>query len=193
MKAVAVSVMNFLGMQPCLKAINWEQHLKQGRYPFHKDCRICQEAAAKDRPHRRLRHPKAGILSMDIAGPLRREPDHEAQKRYVLVGAFTWIVPKGKKTDEKPPEVEEGAPAIDQEALEEEQVLIEGLPPPEPEQASPGLCDVHDEECRYQGQEGYEEEGNGGEHEDFEVEVYRMAIPIEDRSAEKVLDAVIQM
>lgn len=193
MKAVAVSVMNFLGMQPCLKAINWEQHLKQGHYPFHKDCRICQEAAAKDRPHRRLRHPKAGILSMDIAGPLRREPDHEAQKRYVLVGAFTWIVPKGKKTDEKPPEVEEGAPAIDQEALEEEQVLIEGLPPPEPEQASPGLCDVHDEECRYQGQEGYEEEGNGGEHEDFEVEVYRMAIPIEDRSAEKVLDAVIQM
>ena len=195
MKAVAISVMNLLGIKPRLKAINWEQHLKQGHYPFHKDRRICQEAAAKDRPHRRLRHPKAGILSMDLAGPLRREPDHEAQKRYILVGAFTWIVPRGKTTDEKPPEVEEGAPVIDQdEALEEEQVLIEGLPPPEPEQASPGHHDVHDEEHRDKGQEGYEEEGNGGEdHEDFEVEVYRLAIPIEDRTAEKVLDAVIQM
>ena len=201
MKAVATAVLVHLGGVPRLKAINWEHHLRNGHYPFHRDCRVCQEAAAKDRPHRRLRHPKAGILSMDIAGPLRKESDHEAKKKYMLVGAFTWIVPKGETTKEEHAEVPEEAPRIDQDEILADE---EGGRLPDPEENSPAdLVEApaevqHDDQGLPRGdgaeEEGRQEERDGGEdHKDFEIEVYRMAIPIEDRSAEKVLDAVIQM
>ena len=206
MRAIAVAIMSRAGKQIHLKAINWEQHLRSGHTPFHRDCRVCQEAAAKDRPHRRVRHPKAGVLSLDIAGPLRPELDHEGEKKYILVGAFTWIVPKGESTEEKTVEVPDDAPTIDPDEVFADE---EGGRLPDPEVNSPDeeVLQPGEELCDDQGrphgevangekdsQEGKDEEGNGGEgEEEFDIEVYRLAIPIESRSAEKVLDAVIQL
>ena len=51
MRAMATSILMRLGGKPRLRAINWDQHLRNGHYPFNRDCRVCQEAAAKDRPH----------------------------------------------------------------------------------------------------------------------------------------------
>ena len=204
MKAVATAVLVHLGGVPRLRAINWEQHLKGGHYPFHRDCRVCQEAAAKDRPHRRLRHPKAGVLSLDIAGPLRPEKDHEAKKKYILVGAFTWIVPRGEVAEEKLVEIPEGAPAIDADEILADE---EGGRLPDPEVNTPDQEELHPgeelhhdhelphgEDVEEKESQDEKKEGNGGEGDDeFDIEVYRLAIPIEDRSAEKVLDAVIRL
>ena len=193
MRAIAVAVLGRVGGQPRLKAFNWERHLQDGHSPFHRDCRVCQEAAAKDRPHRKIQHPKAGVLSLDIAGPLRPERDHEAKKRYILVGAFTWIAPKGEATEEKLEEIPDGAPVIDPDEIFADE---EGGRLPDPEVNSmAGRRSICDDSELPRGEDDLEKkEENGGEgDEKFDIEVYRLAIPIEDRSAEKVLDAVIQL
>ena len=199
MKAIALAVCRDVEKKIFQKAIKWEEHLRAGHAPFHRDCRVCQEAAAKDRPHRRLRHPKAGVLSLDIAGPLRPERDHEAKKKkYILVGAFTWIVPKGRAVEEKEMEVPEGAPIIDPDEIFADE---EGGRLPDPEVNSPDQEELHpgeglcDDAGLQHGEGGLErkEENEGGGDEEFDIEVYRLALPIEDRSAEKVLNAVIQM
>ena len=205
MKAIAIAVVKVIGRKPTLRALRWEEHIRAGHTPFHRDCRVCQEAAARDRPHRKLRHPKAGVLSLDIAGPLRPERDHEAKKKkkYILVGAFTWIAPKGKATEEKAVEVPDGAPTIDPDEIFADE---EGGRLPDPEVNTPDQESLHPgEELRDDSglphgegglekkdpQEEEKKEENGGEvDEEFDIEVYRLAIPIEDRSA---LDAVIQL
>ena len=85
MKAIALAVCKEIKVKLSQRAIKWEEHLRAGHVPFHRDCRICQEAAARDRPHRRLKHPRAGVLSLDLAGPLRKEKDHVGPKKYILV------------------------------------------------------------------------------------------------------------
>ena len=73
--------------------------------------RICQESAAKDRPHRRVAHPLAGCLSIDITGPLCRSQDQQGEKRYMLIGAFTWVKQKKEGSDETTEDVAgEGLP-----------------------------------------------------------------------------------
>ncbi len=148
--------------------------------------------------------PKGRRLELDIAGPLRPERDHEAKKKkYILVGAFTWTVPKGRATEEKAVEIPEGAPMIDPDEIFADE---EGGRLPDPEVDTPDQEDLHPEEelCDDSGlqhgekefQEKDKKEEDGGDEEgdgDFDIEVYRLAIPIEDRSAEKVLNAVIQL
>ena len=91
------------------RKVSWQEHLALGHTPFGRDCRVCQEAAAKDRPHRRVRHPLAGCLSVDITGPLRRSQDQYGEKKYMLIGAFTWV--RSKK---------DALPVDDQEKEDEE-------------------------------------------------------------------------
>ena len=115
-----------------LKAMTWEEHCAAGHVPFRRDCRVCQEASTKARPHRKILHPLNGTLSVDVAGPLRRAPDvagplrgaeHKgAQMRYILVAAFTWLKPKGGTTD-PPDEVEKGGEDRDGELPEIEDEL----------------------------------------------------------------------
>ena len=191
MKAIAIAVVKVIGRKPTLRALRWEEHA--GHTPFHRDCRVCQEAAARDRPHRKLRHPKAGALSLDIAGPLRPERDHEAKKKkkYILVGAFTWIVPKGKATEEKAVEVPDDAPTIDPDEIfaDEEGGRLPGpeVNTPDQENLHPGE-ELRDDSGLPHGEGGLEKkdpqeeekkEEDGGEvDEEFDIEVYRLAIPI---------------
>ena len=68
--AEAVHIQIFGGdSQAQLRALSWDEHCQAGHFPFRRDCRICQEASAKSRPHRRVPHPLAGTLSLDTAGP----------------------------------------------------------------------------------------------------------------------------
>ena len=66
---------------------------------FRRDCRVCQEAAAKSRPHRRIPHPLAATLSVDTAGPFRLAKEGKVVKKFILVGAFTWLQPEGGEPD----------------------------------------------------------------------------------------------
>ena len=78
-----------------LKALTWAQHCEAGHVPFRRDCRVCQEASAKGKQHRRIKHPLCGVLSLDTAGPfpvahengVAREPGEDM--KFLLVGAFT--------------------------------------------------------------------------------------------------------
>ena len=62
-----------------LKPFTWSQHVQAGHVPFRRDCRLCQEASAKSRPHKKVKHPHAGALSIDVAGPFT--PGHEGARR----------------------------------------------------------------------------------------------------------------
>ena len=101
--AEAIQVTDF--HQPVkIRQLSWSEHVAAGHTPFRRDCRVCQEAAARDCVHRRSKPPaKVGVLSLDTAGPFRRAPDlHKRTARYLLVGAFTWF--KTKNDEEKPEE-----------------------------------------------------------------------------------------
>jgi hypothetical protein len=69
-----------------VKIRSWRTHVRQNHYPFRKDCQICQEAAARGRPHLREKlPPKAAVLSLDLAGPMLVADDVGKKKaKYVL-------------------------------------------------------------------------------------------------------------
>ena len=54
MRAIAVRLQSkvFKG-KVILRKLSWAEHIAAGHTPFRKDCRICQEASARDMPHRR--------------------------------------------------------------------------------------------------------------------------------------------
>ena len=95
-----------------LKALSWSQHVQAGHIPFRRDCRVCQEASAKSHPHRKVAHPHASTLSIDVAGPYIKANAGAHVKKYMLVGAFTWLKPDD-------PLVEAQAEDEDRLALEE--------------------------------------------------------------------------
>ena len=107
-----------------LRALSWNQHVEAGHVPFRRDCRICQEAAAKGRPHRKVQHPLCGTLSVDTTGPFKVGIDYDVKTKfrmkYMLVGAFTWLKPEGGSTDpedEVTKDAVEGLPVLDDEAV----------------------------------------------------------------------------
>ena len=116
------------------KAMTWAEHCAAGHVPFRRDCRVCQEASAKGRPHRKVAYPLNGTLSVDVAGPLKKAKEMfwaegGGYMRYILVGAFTWLKPKGGESD--PPEVHEGdhgedLPELADDEAEEDPVPGEG-------------------------------------------------------------------
>ena len=82
-----------------------------GHTPARRDFLICQQNQQSS-PHRKVKRPLAGVLSLDTAGPLipaYNQGGHMAH--YFLVGTFTWAVPKGRKSEEPPEE-----PHVDEEA-----------------------------------------------------------------------------
>ena len=176
MRAVAMAVCKELAKKISQKALKWDEHLRAGHVPFHRDCRVCQESAAKDRPHRKLKHPKAGVLSLDLAGPLHKHSDHEGPKRYILVGAYTWIAEKGKAKEGFTDAVENEAPEIEDD---KEDVEHEVIAEAEKEDEAP--------------KEEIQPQAEGEQQDDFEIEIFRLAIPVQDRSAEKVFEAVVQL
>ena len=91
---------------PTLKPLSWEEHIQHGHVPFRRDCLICQQSLQQQAPHRRVRHPLGGVLSVDTAGPFIRANDVGGiRTAYILVGVLTWVVPKTSPLKED--EVEE--------------------------------------------------------------------------------------
>ena len=94
--------------QARLRALNpdWEKHFHQDHLPFRRDCAVCVEAAAKQRPHYRQDHPSVFTMALDVAGPffVGVDSDETSKHRYLLVavyaipvlqqGKFVWHEPK---------------------------------------------------------------------------------------------------
>ena len=199
-----------------IKSLSWAEHVAHGHIPFRKDCLICQQASSKGKPHRRLgKNVKGGVLSIDTSGPFVSGEDVvPGRMRFLLVEAFTWVVPKGSplKEDEDAPEEEEGEelPEVEEKKEEAEEIEDEerkekpkrGRPrKPRPEddgvdgfeemakdlEAEGRKDDLHEEDEDPLPDE--EEEGGG----DYEVKVFRMLACLESKRAEGVLHAVADM
>ena len=140
---------------PKMKKLSWEEHIKLGHLPYRRDCRVCQEASARDRPHRRLRHPEGNVLSVDLTGPFRygRDTDDVEDKRYLLVATYTWpqvnveeaeALPEGHREEDDSGHLPEPVEEIPEEEEAEESLEVEEGASPEaeepiiPEREEPG-------------------------------------------------------
>ena len=209
---IAEAILRRKGVE--VKMRSWRTHVRQHHYPFRKDCQICQEAAARGRPHLREKlPPKAAVLSVDLAGPLVETEDVNRKKaKYVLVGTFTW--PTGGVGEDVEDKVEEEEEVKNGEAvLQLEDVKDQGEEEAEGEiraakRGEEGEESDHEDEGPEDGEGEEVEEGSvSGAHGDelgqpeeeveerkeAQVRVHRMAIPLPSKNADDILRGVADL
>ena len=121
----------------------WRRHTLNNHQPFRRDCALCLRNGGVGRQHRATPNPRAYVLSVDVAGPLRRKGRSADGKgfRYFLLGAYRF--PKQDL------EMEKGHPIPEGDVSEREE-----LPPlPPPVEKPP---DAHDDELEME--DGAEED-----------------------------------
>ena len=179
---------------PALKAISWEQHLAMNHTPYRRDCLVCQQTLQQAHPHRRVKHPTGGVLSLDTAGPLVKAQDVTGgSARYFLVGAVTWAVPPGivdlkdaAMEEEVPEEEIEEAPQIEEE--EEDQI----------DQREAKKNKKEAQSCKEPVEERQEPEPvpDPAEEEkgvDFVVKTFRLAYPMTSKRSTEVSKIALEM
>ena len=122
MMATAI-VEQVLHQEVPIKALSWQEHLAYNHLPYRRDCRVCQESLQQADLHRRVRNPMGGILSIDVAGPMKPAYDQGGgQARWILLGALSWRVPRGSTKMKQPTEeaLEADVPEIEEGRAEEE-------------------------------------------------------------------------
>ena len=169
------------------KAMTWAEHCAAGHVPFRRDCRVCQETSAKGRPHRKVAYPLNGTLSVDVAGPLKKAKEMfwaegGGYMQYILVGAFTWLKPKGGDSD--PPDVhagigEEELPELADDEAEEDPIPADGEGGEEPEGE------------RLDGDAPEEEKVE--ERQEPELNIFRFCIPLQGKTKDVVLRAINEL
>ena len=192
MRAIAGALQKeVMGLPIKLRALSWQEHVAAHHTPFRKDCKVCQEAAARDQPHRRQKlPPRAGVLSLDSTGPFKVAKDLQNKKaKYLMVAAFTWPSKDPKEDAEKRQEKEdeealivpEDAPQIEDE---EEEVCDRG------EEGSPEDAEEADrgERLEERGEEEHEEV-----REDPAIEVHRLLLPLQSRSKAEILRGIVDL
>lgn len=193
MRAVARAVVGIVEKKrPVVKVLSWEEHVAHGHIPFRKDCWLCQESSAKGKPHKRLgKHVRGGVLSVDTTGPLTPGEDVTGKGlRFLVVGAFTWVVPKGSslKEDRDVEGDEVDLPEIDGEEEYEEENQEKGDDRPKrgrPRKMRPSEEEPDDDEEVYRRwQEGEAQKKKAGENLLEEVPEEREAENREDPEEE---------
>ena len=192
------------GASVSLKALSWDEHLKHNHIPFRRDCKICQEAQQRQHPHRRCQHPLCGVLSLDTTGPFHLASDVEGKAKYILVGTLTWLVPQDSplKEPEDQPLPQEGSPELEallRECEEGESKEREGVTEP----TDHALGSVEDATWDMGKLEGdtlrEEQEQDQGEvveppplPEGFNVQVFRMALPMSSKHSSEVTQTAME-
>ncbi|CAE7275724.1 GIP, partial [Symbiodinium microadriaticum] len=85
---------------------DWKLHLQRDHLPYRRDCRVCVERSS-GRPHRRVRHPAAYVLSIDTAGPFRTKG--VGGYKYLMVACYRLPRLTGTKSETDSLEQEESA------------------------------------------------------------------------------------
>ena len=96
-----------------MTAKEWQLHVSRDHIPFRKDCRHCVQSAA-GRPHRRVAHKSAYVLSADVAGPFRVKgvSTETNQHRFTLVCAYQFPkLPGTSETQHEPLDEDTGGGA----------------------------------------------------------------------------------
>ena len=71
----------------------WKQHFLHDHLPARRDCAHCVRAQARSKPHKRVSHPEAYTLSVDLSGRLvpGRDQGNKTAK-YIMVAVYTFPV-----------------------------------------------------------------------------------------------------
>ena len=109
----------------------WKQHVMNDHVPYSRECTTCLQGSGRSRPHKKIPHPDAQTLSVDICGPFRPGHDRMVKAKYFMVGVFAIPVRKvegktmalplsleetlGVTVEDEEPEVEELKPALQEE------------------------------------------------------------------------------
>ena len=182
------------------KALSWDEHVQLGHVPFRRDCRVCQETRQKQNPHRKVGVPLCGVLSLDTAGPYREGHDLVMKSRYLMVGAFTWLVPSGTKgLEEEEKEVPEEAPQVeewrDNRRKDERDEEAERSPREGPHRGEKEEAERSPREGPHRGEiriDEDEEEKKEDKEEKMEVRVFRLAAPLATKRTEETLRTAIE-
>ena len=67
----------------------WKGHFACDHQPARRDCRTCVESQGRGRPHRRIQHPQAYTLSVDLSGRLAAGKDQRCAK-YFVAAVYTY-------------------------------------------------------------------------------------------------------
>ena len=177
MRMLATALKTQVFKKNYLAKMTWEEHVQYGHVPYRKDCKVCQETMQSHEQHRRARHIQGGVLSLDVAGPMKPAYDMGGgQARWFLAGAFVWRVPKDSQKMKQPEdeELEGGEPQVE---LNEDQVQGEEI---EDEPQGPVF--------------GPEPLGAPGDVDDeTEVRVFRLAIPMVTKTSREVTAKAMEM
>ena len=104
----------------------WKQHVLNDHVPFSKECTTCLKGGGKSRQHRKVPHPDAMTLSMDVCGPFRAGEDYRKKSRYFLVGVYAIPVRRSAEGEHPLPEsmVEALSPKEDVKEVSPEEELL---------------------------------------------------------------------
>lgn len=71
----------------------WKRHFLNDHLPARRDCSHCVRAQGRSKPHRRIQHPAAYTLSVDLSGRMTPGDDQQVKAcKYLLVGCYTYPV-----------------------------------------------------------------------------------------------------
>ena len=198
MREVAVKIHSeVFGLRPSLQALSWSEHVRQGHVPFRRDCQICQEASGVARGHKKKSHPRAGVLNLDVAGPLQLGNDIEQQAKFMLIGTCTWLKPKrGGEKEEKGRQKKEEEDEAEEEKEDEGPVLEDEAGDVEEleEEDREGLIEEAEETKEDESEETKEDEKEGEEERvEPDIEVIRVGIPLLRKTKEAVLEGIAEL
>ena len=133
---------------------SWKTHYLHDHMPSRRDCQQCVRAQARGRPHRRVQHPEAFTLSVDLSGKFTPGINQEQKQcKYLLVGVYTFPVTR------------DGEPLASPDGVEPQ------------DQPLPGLDEFSGEDGAEEGQDLLQEQEDGnvdvegqGENEDQKAE-----------------------
>ena len=98
--------------QPVLRPLHqvaleaWKQHFLHDHLPARRDCMHCVRAQGRSRPHRRVTHPDAFTLSIDLSGRLADGIDQDKERcKYIMVACYTFPVTGDGRPLVEPPGV----------------------------------------------------------------------------------------
>ena len=73
----------------------WKDHYLNDHMPARRDCQHCVRSQARGKPHKRILHPEAYTLAVDLSGKL--SPGINQERRhcsYMMVAVYTFPVTK---------------------------------------------------------------------------------------------------
>ena len=160
----------------------WKRHFACDHQPARRDCRVCVESQGRGRAHRRVQHPQAYTLAVDLSGKLAAGKDQRCQAKYFVAAVYTYPVNgEGRSLLAEPQE--EAEP----EAGDVEEVEVDMLEEKEEGEQMP------EEEVRNEIQAGDIWEKKVEEMQDVGVTNLTFVEPITSRQASDVIPAIARI